>query len=405
MRVPRDLAHEEGAIVVQAAMVMLVLIGFCAFVVDHGVLWLARAQAQNAADAGALAGAVGRAYDDAGVPPSSSGPVGQSIAAVLAVNPVWFETAGSAVFFDCPPQLPGAIPCVRVDVHRDGTADSTPLPMLFGPALGLTTQGVRATATAQVAVGNGTTCLKPWAIPDKWDEHRPVDSPWDPSDVFERYQESGPGAGSLLVPADEYVAPDGGGPGSGLTFAADIGLEITLSFADPTTNGPISPGYLLPLVLPGPKTYEQNIAGCNGRLAGVGQFAQTGDIGMETPTTDGFNALIAMDPGASWNAGTNRIDGSCAPSCAAVSPRLVTIALFDVDLYQLMRATDDWSLCPGVPGNRCAKVINFIGFFLDHTEAGGDAVGYVTRHPGLLSADFPSLTVASSFLPAITLVR
>ena len=41
------------------------------FVVDHGVMWIARAQAQNSADAGALAGAVTRGFDDFANPPST----------------------------------------------------------------------------------------------------------------------------------------------------------------------------------------------------------------------------------------------------------------------------------------------------------------------------------------------
>ncbi len=54
---------ERGAVMIQAAVTMVVLLGFAAFVVDYGVLWLSRDQAQHAADAGALAGAVSLAYD------------------------------------------------------------------------------------------------------------------------------------------------------------------------------------------------------------------------------------------------------------------------------------------------------------------------------------------------------
>ena len=57
-------ASERGAVLVQAAIVLLVLLAFTTFVFDHGVLWVARNQAQTAADAGALAGAIGLAYDD-----------------------------------------------------------------------------------------------------------------------------------------------------------------------------------------------------------------------------------------------------------------------------------------------------------------------------------------------------
>jgi Flp pilus assembly protein TadG len=42
---------------------MLVLIGITAWVVDHGILMMGRNEVQNAADAGALAGATSLAFD------------------------------------------------------------------------------------------------------------------------------------------------------------------------------------------------------------------------------------------------------------------------------------------------------------------------------------------------------
>ena len=49
---------ERGAVLVNAAIAMIGLISFSALVVDYGILWSARRQAQNAADAGAMAAAV-----------------------------------------------------------------------------------------------------------------------------------------------------------------------------------------------------------------------------------------------------------------------------------------------------------------------------------------------------------
>ena len=57
-------ASERGAILIQVGVAILVLIAFAMFVVDYGVLWVSRNQAQNAADAGALAGAMALAFDD-----------------------------------------------------------------------------------------------------------------------------------------------------------------------------------------------------------------------------------------------------------------------------------------------------------------------------------------------------
>ena len=54
---------ETGAVFIHVAIGLLVLLGFIAFVADYGLLWVSRAQAQAAADAGALAGAVSIAKD------------------------------------------------------------------------------------------------------------------------------------------------------------------------------------------------------------------------------------------------------------------------------------------------------------------------------------------------------
>src|SRR5437762_12197199 len=69
---------ERGAILIQVAISILSLTAFSAFVVDYGVFWVARNQAQTAADAGALAGAVALAYDESVYPPTSGGMAEQS---------------------------------------------------------------------------------------------------------------------------------------------------------------------------------------------------------------------------------------------------------------------------------------------------------------------------------------
>jgi hypothetical protein len=377
-------------VIVHAAMTMLVLIGLSAFVVDHGVLWLGREQAQDAADAGAIAGAIARAYDDIDDPPSaaSTGIVHGSVTEVVRRNPVWFNEAftTAGVSYVCPP---GAERCVRVDVYRDGTESSVALPVFFGPVLGITSQPVRATATAQVAVGNGTTCLKPWAIPDKWIEGSV------PADDNFKKQAAGPNR-------DEYRPPTADPPG-GYAFPDDLGRLLTLSFAHPEGNEPITAGFLLPLVLPGANTYEQNIAGCNGQLVTFDRNIEVATSAVEAATNAGFQALFDLEPAASWV--DNNVN-SCAPVCAPISPRLVALAVFDVEQYEFMRVTGNWAACVGFtgPSGQCVKVVNIVGFFIQDV-AGGVITGRLARYPGRVWADSPTLTSLSSFLPAITLVR
>ena len=75
---------------VQVAVAMIVLIGFTAFVADYGLMWVSRRQAQNAADAGALAGAVALAYDDF-ADRTATGPAKQSARNIAVGNAVAAE--------------------------------------------------------------------------------------------------------------------------------------------------------------------------------------------------------------------------------------------------------------------------------------------------------------------------
>ena len=60
------LARERGAVLVHVAVAMLGFLGFSALVIDYGIMWSSRRQAQNAADAAALAAAISMAFDAPG---------------------------------------------------------------------------------------------------------------------------------------------------------------------------------------------------------------------------------------------------------------------------------------------------------------------------------------------------
>ena len=54
---------ERGAITIHVAIALMALLVFSSFVIDYGFMWVSRRQAQNAADAGALAGAISLMQD------------------------------------------------------------------------------------------------------------------------------------------------------------------------------------------------------------------------------------------------------------------------------------------------------------------------------------------------------
>ena len=157
---------------VHVAVALMMLIALSAFAVDFGLFWLGRGQAQNSADAGAIAGAIGLAYDSS-TDTSDTGPAKLSALTAARANLVAGQQPAVNVtdditFVDCPDGTK-APACIRVNVYRDN-AHGNPLPTWFGNLVGVTSQDTKATATAEAGGANATNCLRPWMIPDKWSE-------------------------------------------------------------------------------------------------------------------------------------------------------------------------------------------------------------------------------------------
>ena len=161
--------NDRGAVLIHVAMGLIALMAFSTFVIDYGVYWESRRQTQNAADAGAMAGAVALAYDD---PTDASGVVAQSALNNGLDNPVWGQSPSivkatdiktPATGYVCPTD--GTATCVRVDAYRS-VARGNALPIFFGQLVNLASQDVQASAVGQVGVANASVCLMPWAVLD-----------------------------------------------------------------------------------------------------------------------------------------------------------------------------------------------------------------------------------------------
>jgi hypothetical protein len=422
-------AGERGTVLVQAAMSMLVLAALATFAVDYGVLLIARAQAQNAADAGALAGAISRAYDDRSGSPSSTSMPYQSAQTTalcaggssscpstpLSANPIWAGQSGATttanVSWACPTEYSG-YSCVKVDVYRNGENSSTALPTYFGKILGVNSQGVKATATAIVASANATNCLAPFALADKWVENAA------PADAFNHWAKVGANVVELS-PHDVYTPASATSAGSGYSLTNDFGHVQTL-IAKSVNDDPsgLGTGWSLSLDLPdgtgayptGSSKVAANIATCVGHAVHIGDYLPTENVGTG-PIKSGTGSLIAKDPNATWNSTTNTVQNSCAPSSncpnvtgfVAVSPRIVPIALFDVDDFQHRSLTSDRGPCP--TGGQCVKVVNMLGFFVSSVDNQGNVTGYLMAMPGESVSGVPNITASASFLNTIRLVR
>ena len=397
---------------IMVVVAMVALLAFLAFVIDYGVMWVSRAQAQTSADAAALTGAMALSFD------SSTNAVAQNkaVAAALA-NPIWGSqpnvTAGDIYIEGCPPTLAwGAATCVRAQVFRN--QGRSPLPTIFAPLVGVTEQGVRATATARTIAANAAKCLRPWVVADKWLEST---GPWTQQSLFQ-------------PPADVYTPPSASGPGTGFTNKdangnpVDSGLQLTLKLAHsgpPGTPGTLSAGWSMAIDLPNASNpnYANNISGCTTATVGIAQptepcatanpsagcldvftGAQTGPVA--NPNGE-LAQLIASDSGAVWSG------GAVTNSNAALSPRVVPIAVFDPALY----------LSHGYNGtNGVVKVVNILGFFiegkcsatfyhepyLDCSNNNNDIVGRLVNYPGLSVASNGAVAGAA-FGQVVVLVR
>jgi Flp pilus assembly protein TadG len=399
----RRLASERGAILIQVGVAILVLSAFSMFIIDYGVLWVGRHQAQNSADAGALAGATALALDDYD-DRTDTGPAKVAARTFALANNIWFEDPDVKMesdirfYSDAPADFPATCAdddCVRVDVYRNQDRDNA-LPTFFGWLVQVYNQGVRATATARAAPANASDCLKPWAIVDKWAEHNPViNGTWTPEST---YDTTGPNP-------DVYVAPDGEDPGTSYTLANDLGTELTIKPGSPGDT--INPGWFQALDLPcesggvGANCYKQNIYGCTTQIFKIGDSIPKQNGNMVGPTKQGTNLLIDLDPNADWDGVEKKVVNSCVGppyTCSEPgykqSPRIVSLPVFDLQLY----------LDTGGPGNGTVKVVAILGFFVDRID-GNNVVGYLATKPDLSVSNGGDTSSGAAFIRAVQLVR
>jgi hypothetical protein len=430
-RTATTLRSDRGAVLIQVAFAMVGLLAFCVFVIDYGVMWTGRSQVQTSADAGALAGAISLAWDNA----TDFAGAKTKAQAVARVNTVWGQAPDvqltDVTFPACPPGAPG-LPdtCVKVDAFRNQTRGN-PLPMYFGNLVGVTAQGVRSTATAQIVTGNSTDCLKPWAILDRWNEFGPEGPTPTPLSTYDKYSD---GKGQDPAPeADEYIPPSATSTGTGFTLPADQGRR----FAVKTAGTDISSGWFREIMLPradghwtGGNVYEENIETCGGLPyaiatpgvacpASIGQadapyWATQGCFGVKAggttgPTKAGIDALTSRDPGASYVPGTGPGTGIVGSTFdpPTKSPRVVPIGVLDIDDYLSRNPTGS---------NGTVRLVNIYGFFIEGmgdvnadgsmtlNSSGKAVIGRLIRMPSL-GTGASTLPASASFLVQIILVR
>ena len=236
----------------------------------------------------------------------------------------------------------------------------------FVVMLGVAICTIASNANAQ----SPSICLKPWAVPDKWDDRHddPNDGAWTADDTFETVD----GHGDPLSDADVYMTMIEPG-GTGFQLPRDLGLPVTLKIADAQDG--MKSGFFYAINLgtdsQGAGAYRSAIATCQDTpTPHYGDLLEPLTGNIKGPTIQGVADLINLDPNARWDSAVKTVFDSCAPSpaCGSVSPRIVTVLAFDPVEYE----RSWWH-----GGQPQIVVRNIISVFVDGI-VDGKITGYVT---------------------------
>lgn len=365
-RIQRLRRNESGMSYVFIGFSMMAFISASMLAIDVGMLMTARSQAQNSADAGALAGATALIFDSY-TDRSAGGPAVTSAIRGSQMNNVMSGqvsvTPGDVEFLNSP--LTGQSDRVKVSVRRTasrGNAVSTLIARYFG----MVTSDIGATATAEASPANAMTCVKPFTIPDKWTEKQTA--PWDVSDTYDAYNNKG----VPLANPDIYIPAynEDGSVNANYTgyrmFGTpnDVGTMLTIRAG---TGNNISPSMYFSLAMTddtGGSDYSWNIANCNQKKYhwGDGLVQEPGN--MVGPTISGIEELIAKDMSAHYNTSTQKVEGSAFGNH---SPRIFPIPLYDPIFYDEGKRNGR---------NATLRTANWICFFAA-SVSGNDITGII----------------------------
>jgi len=250
---------------------------------------------------------------------------------------------------------------VKVTVFRRASRGN-PLSTLIAKYFGMPTADIAATATAEASPANAMTCVKPFTIPDRWEEHQTP--PWDPDDTFDEYDKWG----NPLSDPDVYKPATNKAEYTGYDATRDRGLEVVLKAGN---DDKIAPSIYHPWRIPGnsgASDYERDIGGCNTLIMGFGADMDPETGNMVGPTSAGMDTLIARDPSAYWDTSKNEVVSTKNPS-----PRVVAIPLFDPAYYEEGKHTGSGA---------SLRAVNYLGFFIEEMQ-GPDVKGRICPIGGL----------------------
>jgi hypothetical protein len=356
---------EQGNALILGALSFAVLIGFGVLTIDIGRILVTKNQLQNAADAGALAGASMFCENANASDPEVEARVrivGGSHISLAMDKPEKVDIPNSQI------KITRNLDAGRneVEVTTKSLTRQYFLNLMKGQGWGGpggTSDMVEAVAAAACGATCGVTCVKPWSIPDRWDDVTAIpgytggkingkkmpnwqgDKHWngeklvndingnhiyDQGDTWEDDNANGSYDAEAYNEKFTGYIPD---PvqGNYLSPGGDLGLVLTLKAANGTNP---EPGQYYPIDLPpinrgtpipGGDQYRDNIGTCNAAQVWPGDWLRMETGNMVGPTNQGMRDLIAQDPDAYWDPITQSVQGSKFE----ISPRIVLVPIHD----------------------------------------------------------------------------
>ena len=377
LRLPGRLGDEKGSTLLLVAISMTSLLSMVALAVDAGLLFTARGEAQRVADAAALAGAA--SFIEA---PDNEARARNLAVEYAAMNDV---RKASVVLLAEDVEVDLALKRVTVTVRRTGDRGDA-IDTWFARIFGVESVDVVAQATAEAVPAGGATCMKPFAVPDAWDDENDNEQ----YDGGELYDAGTTGYGTDFrngEPSDNGIDPPG------TTYENDFGRPIVLKEGTPQES--IVPSWYFPYNVPqdddgpvvGADRYRWNIANCNSNVVSIGQAYMVENGNMSGPTKGGTEELINRDPDATWDTNADSVVGSAYRPWKA-SPRVGNIPLFD----------PQW---PVNPGKKDIVFNNITAFWIEGTQ-GHDVIGRFLYASGVIAG---SPGVGTTTGPQVMAVR
>ncbi len=358
------LGNNRGSVVIMAAVAMVAMFAFALLTIDGAILVTTKNQLQAAADAAALAGA-------SGLIEGSQATATQRAIRFASLNQAVQDVRRPVTITAADVSFP-ASGVIRVRTHRTA-ATGDALRTYFMRIVNAGSNNlsdISAVAAAHVFDVCATSCIKPWAIPDRWNDIN----------------------GNGRMDAGEIYDPDG----TGYLAPGDVGARVVLKVGNPQQA--MASGQFYPIDLPpldcncgeNPQTggaqYRWNIANCNPYTVAPGDRLQLEPGNMVGPTRQGMQELIDADPGAYWDSSEKTVKGSRYGK----SPRIALVPFFDPTL-------------PPTSGRNWVRVVKLGAFFLESVGPGSEVNG---RFISLTAAGTPCTTGSgTSFIKGIALLE